>query len=317
MEATSSSFLSPLPFFPLTCLSCLLFSLTFHIHTQIPAPKVSHMLQQYAFLSHSPGSCCGKRLTWPPQDRKAQVPENSPFPGPWETGGWCMKVREEAETWPCNLAAPEGVRGAGVERRAKYRNHITRWHSLPERSWKRAHSASESPTPAPQRNGADTRTRCNAHQRPGPAPVWIWRVSWKRTASLLISQYRVPFCRHWRRKWQRTPVFWPGEFYGLDSPWNWTIPKSWAKSWTRLSNFTSLFCRHVHAKLLQSCPTPWDSMGCSQPGSSVHGILQERVLKWVAISSSRGYSWPRDRTHISCIVGGFFTTEHWGSPLYT
>ena len=41
-------------------------------------------------------------------------------------------------------------------------------------------------------------------------------------------------------------------------------------------------------------------MNCGPPGSSVHGILQARILKWVAIASSRGSSWPRDQTHISC-----------------
>ena len=39
----------------------------------------------------------------------------------------------------------------------------------------------------------------------------------------------------------------------------------------------------------QLCPTLWDSMDCSPPGSSVHGLLQARVLEWVAIPSSRGY----------------------------
>ena len=39
---------------------------------------------------------------------------------------------------------------------------------------------------------------------------------------------------------------------------------------------------------------------CSPPGSSVHGILQARILEWAAISSSRGSSWPRDQTHIFC-----------------
>ena len=43
------------------------------------------------------------------------------------------------------------------------------------------------------------------------------------------------------------------------------------------------------------------------PGSSVHGIFQSRMLKWVAISYYRGYSWPRDQTQVSCITGGFFT----------
>ena len=48
-------------------------------------------------------------------------------------------------------------------------------------------------------------------------------------------------------------------------------------------------------------------MDCSPPGSSVHGILQARILEWVAISSSRGSSQPRDRTQVSCIAGRFFT----------
>ena len=44
-----------------------------------------------------------------------------------------------------------------------------------------------------------------------------------------------------------------------------------------------------------------DPMDCSPPGSSVHGILQARILEWVAISSSRGSSRPRNQTHVSCI----------------
>ena len=47
--------------------------------------------------------------------------------------------------------------------------------------------------------------------------------------------------------------------------------------------------------------------GLSLPGSSVHGILQVRMLEWVAMSSSRGSSRPRDGTQVSCIAGGFFT----------
>ena len=48
-------------------------------------------------------------------------------------------------------------------------------------------------------------------------------------------------------------------------------------------------------------------MDCSSPGSSVHGILQARILEWVAISFSRGSFWPRDQIHVSCITGRFFT----------
>ena len=47
-------------------------------------------------------------------------------------------------------------------------------------------------------------------------------------------------------------------------------------------------------------------MDCSLPGSSVHGILQARILKWIAIPVSRGHFHPRDRTWVSCIAGRFF-----------
>ena len=50
-----------------------------------------------------------------------------------------------------------------------------------------------------------------------------------------------------------------------------------------------------------------DPVDCSLPGSSVHGILQARILEWVAMPFSRGSSQPRDRTQVSCMAGGFFT----------
>ena len=55
------------------------------------------------------------------------------------------------------------------------------------------------------------------------------------------------------------------------------------------------------AKSLQSCPTLCYPTDCSLPGSSIHGIFQARILQWVAISTSRGSSWPSDQTCISCI----------------
>ena len=57
----------------------------------------------------------------------------------------------------------------------------------------------------------------------------------------------------------------------------------------------------------QLCPTLCDSMDCSLPGSSIHGILQARILEWVAIPFSRGLPQPRDWTQVSCIAGKFFT----------
>ena len=57
----------------------------------------------------------------------------------------------------------------------------------------------------------------------------------------------------------------------------------------------------VCAKLLQLYPTLCDSMDCSPPGSSVHGILQARILESVAMTFSRGSSQPRNGTHVSSI----------------
>ena len=57
----------------------------------------------------------------------------------------------------------------------------------------------------------------------------------------------------------------------------------------------------------QLCPTLCDPMDCSPPGSSVHGILQARILEWVAVPFSRGSFQPRNRTQAFCIAGGFFT----------
>ena len=57
----------------------------------------------------------------------------------------------------------------------------------------------------------------------------------------------------------------------------------------------------------QSCLTLCNPMDCSSPRSSVHGILQARILEWVAIPFSRVCSWPRNWTWISCNAGRFFT----------
>ena len=61
-----------------------------------------------------------------------------------------------------------------------------------------------------------------------------------------------------------------------------------------------------------------DSVDYSPPGSSVHGILQSRILEWVAISYSKEPSQPRDQTTVSCtsfIAGKFFTTEPPGKHM--
>ena len=73
----------------------------------------------------------------------------------------------------------------------------------------------------------------------------------------------------------------------------------------------------VRAKSLQSCPTLCYPMGSSPPGCSVHGVLQARILEWVAMPSSRGFSRPRDGTQLSSfvLVVRFFNTSTNGKAL--
>ena len=73
----------------------------------------------------------------------------------------------------------------------------------------------------------------------------------------------------------------------------------------------------VHAKLLQSCPTLCNPMDYSPPGSSVHGILQARILEWVPKPSSRGSSQPRDQTRVSCTGRRVFATSTtWEAQIF-
>ena len=58
-------------------------------------------------------------------------------------------------------------------------------------------------------------------------------------------------------------------------------------------------------------------MDCCLPGSSVHRIFQARISEWVVISFSRGSFRPRDRTHVSCSAGRFFTTGPPEKPILT
>ena len=68
--------------------------------------------------------------------------------------------------------------------------------------------------------------------------------------------------------------------------------------------FLALFGKKEDTEVMSnSC----DPMDCSLPGSSIHEILQARILEWIAISFSRGSSWPRNQTWVSSISGRFFT----------
>ena len=81
-----------------------------------------------------------------------------------------------------------------------------------------------------------------------------------------------------------------------------------------LSTFGVVSVSDITCSVTQSCPTLYDPMDYSPLDSSVHGILQPRILEWVTIFFSRGYSQPRDRAHaswISCV--GRLIVYHWAS----
>ena len=72
-----------------------------------------------------------------------------------------------------------------------------------------------------------------------------------------------------------------------------------------------MYCVCTSAQSLSHVLLFWDPMDCSSPGSSVHGILQARILEWVAIFFSRGSSQPRDGKRVSCI--GRRVLYHWAT----
>ena len=149
-------------------------------------------------------------------------------------------------------------------------------------------------------------------QRPGFEP-WVRKIPWS-----------------W--KWQPTPVFFPEEFHGQRNlagycPWGRkeldTTGHSTAvyTGWTQAGNspesqkhpmqsgYMSMYFLSCYGKVLvaQSCSTLCDPTDCRPKGSSVHEILQARILEWVATPFSRASSQPRDWTRVSCIAGISFT----------
>ena len=124
--------------------------------------------------------------------------------------------------------------------------------------------------------------------------LFLVLVSWNKTKS--ASQWLIPSnFRH-------------GDHHKADLQWSRTAyPRSLSK---KPSAEWAKEVRHLILLLLidtQSCPTVCDPVDCSPPGSSVHGILQARMLEWVAVPFCRGSSRPRDWTRACCIAGRFFT----------
>ena len=85
----------------------------------------------------------------------------------------------------------------------------------------------------------------------------------------------------------------------------------------KMVGFILCMCACVRAKSLQSCPTPCNPMDCSQPGSSVHGIPQARILQRVAMPSCREYSQPRDQPRSPALQADSLPAEPQGKLIST
>ena len=132
--------------------------------------------------------------------------------------------------------------------------------------------------------------RCVAptHQGPFSIPSWC-----PNTASRTNKEENTrALMTLITRKGQNPPDCWS----------NWPLPGLWFQFKVVYETLES----ESESEVTQSCPTLCDPMDCSPPGSSVHGILQARILEWVSISFPRGSSRPRDQTQVSRIAGRRF-----------
>ena len=177
-------------------------------------------------------------------------------------------------------------------------------------------------------NAGDPSSIPGSGSSPGEGIGYPLQYTW---ASLVAQTVKNPPQETWvpslgwedprRRERLPTSVFWPGECHrqrspaGCSSPWTWLsdfkkkkghvfqhrwILKTWSQVKEANPNGSHVWEVRAHS-VAQSSPILWDSMGCSPPGSSVHGIFQARMLELVAISFSKGSSWTRDWSCISCV----------------
>ena len=94
--------------------------------------------------------------------------------------------------------------------------------------------------------------------------------------------------------------------------------ESWLISFYTLKNFLygSAWKGEVKVLVTQLCLTLCNPMNCSLPGSCVREILQVRILEWVAISFSRGFSQPKDQTQVGALQACSLPHEPPGKPIY-
>ena len=139
---------------------------------------------------------------------------------------------------------------------------------------------------------------CSAHWARAHLAFWG---SWQAG---LLSRAKQPLCpcpeRQWRAEGIRSCTVAPDPSSGLQSRFSSTKADSLHPDVQTLCLTFSHLGIHVRVRpVAHLCLTLCDPVDCSLPGSSVHGIFQARILEWVAISSPRGSSQPKDRTHIS------------------
>ena len=119
-------------------------------------------------------------------------------------------------------------------------------------------------------------------------------------------------CREGSQKEMFNPFHW-AELLGLSDLQSESLEQmvKIEKAFGKCECIFEQIARRVHpCSVAQLCLTLCNPIDCNPPDSSVHGISQAKILECVAISSSRGSSWPSDQTHasyISCIGRGFFT----------
>ena len=144
--------------------------------------------------------------------------------------------------------------------------------------------------------------------------VWEWEQDWDHRWERKTSQV---YCdgRGWWSQSHALPdhlvlcVTGQIKWLGGSLQWGGAVCCPWGRGSTAASpqfQFPLDPCVRV-CLVAQSCLTLCDSRYCSPPGSSVHGILQARLLEWVAMPSSRGSSQPRDGIQVSHIAGRFST----------
>ena len=136
----------------------------------------------------------------------------------------------------------------------------------------------------------------------------VCRIRWFLRLKGSEREGHVRYLGDVQRPWGRgvpsnLQVQWGGQF-----DWN-TVCEESGRRWARRYSWARYIALCMCCS--QFCPTLCNPLGCSLPRSSAHEIFHARILGWVAISYSKGYSWPRDHTRVSCfpaLAGRFFTT---------